>query len=88
MVSARYRVVIEPQAEKALGKLDPQTQTRLRLAIGLLASNPFPPNSRKLVNRVGHRIRVGDYRVIYQVEGEMLLVYVFRLGHRREVFRN
>ena len=88
MVSARYRVIIEPQAEKALGKLDRQTQTRLRLAIGLLASNPFPPNCRKLINRVGYRIRVGDYRVIYQVEGEKLLVYVFKLGHRKDVFRN
>lgn len=88
MVSARFRVVVEPKAEKALRKLDPQSQDKLRLAIRLLASNPLPPNCRKLVNRIGYRIRVGDYRVIYQVEDELLLVYVFKLGHRRDVFRN
>jgi mRNA interferase RelE/StbE len=86
LASVRFRVIIEPKAEEVLSKLDPQTQTKLRLAIGLLASNPYPPNCRKLINQVGYRVRVGDYRVIYQVEGKNLLVYVFKLGHRREIY--
>jgi len=83
---SRYRIEWRPAAARALGKLDPPAQRRLRGAIALLAENPRPPASRPMVGRPGLRLRVGDYRVIYTVGDAVLLVVVVELGHRREVY--
>jgi mRNA interferase RelE/StbE len=52
----------------------------------LLAEDPRPPGARALQGRPGLRVRVGDYRIIYTVEDDVLLVVVVRLGHRRDVY--
>ncbi|MGP8061008.1 MAG: type II toxin-antitoxin system RelE family toxin [Acidimicrobiales bacterium] len=54
--------------------------------IGLLADDPRPPASRPLRGRPGYRVRVGDYRIIYTIADEVLLIVVVALGHRREVY--
>ncbi len=59
---------------------------RIQGAIGLLADDPRPPSSRPLRGRPGYRVRVGDYRIIYTVADDVLLIVVVALGHRREVF--
>lgn len=82
----RYRIELRPHAARSLRKLDPQVQQRFRGAITLLAENPHPPNSRPLRGRPAFRLRVGDYRIIYTVEDDVLLVVVVRLGHRRHVY--
>ncbi|HET7386944.1 MAG TPA: type II toxin-antitoxin system RelE/ParE family toxin [Nocardioidaceae bacterium] len=81
-----YRIEFRPSAAKALRKLDPPVAQRLRGAIALLARDPRPPGSRPLKGRPGFRIRVGDYRVIYTVQDDVLLVVVVRLGHRSHVY--
>jgi mRNA interferase RelE/StbE len=68
-------------------KLPRSVQPRIQGAIELLARDPRPPASRPLVGRDGYRVRVGDYRIIYQIHDEILLVVVVALGHRREVYR-
>lgn len=55
-------------------------------AIALLARIPRPPGARALAGRPGLRVRVGDYRIIYTVIDDVLLVVVVTLGHRREVY--
>lgn len=64
-------------------------QQRIRVAVRGLASNPRPTGTKLLTG--GHegtwRLRVGDYRVLYRIEDDRLLVLVIRLGHRREVYR-
>ncbi len=55
-------------------------------AIALLADDPRPPASRPLRGRPGYRVRVGDYRIIYTVADDVLLIVVVTLGHRREVY--
>jgi len=55
-------------------------------AIALLAEDPRPPAARALKGRPGLRVRVGDYRIIYAVHDDVLLVVVVMLGHRREVY--
>ena len=81
-----YRVEVRPAAIRALRRLDPQMRPRIQGAIALLAQDPRPPGARKLRGRAGLRIRVGDYRIIYTVEDDVLMVVVVTLGHRREVY--
>ncbi len=81
-----YRIELRPAAVRALRKLDPQVRRRVQGAIALLAQDPRPPGARALQGRPGLRVRVGDYRIIYTVEDDVLLVVVVRLGHRRDVY--
>ncbi|MEO6790805.1 MAG: type II toxin-antitoxin system RelE/ParE family toxin [Ornithinibacter sp.] len=82
-----YRIELRPSAVRALRKLDPQVRRRIQGAIALLAHDPRPPGARALQGRPGLRIRVGDYRIIYTVEDDVLLVVVVRLGHRRDIYQ-
>jgi mRNA interferase RelE/StbE len=82
-----YRVRIEKQASKALEKIDGVTRKRIIEVIRSLADNPRPPGSKKMKNRAGWRVRIGDYRVIYGVNDERSIVSVAKIGHRREVYR-
>jgi mRNA interferase RelE/StbE len=81
-----YRIELRPAAVRALRKLDPQVRRRVQGAIALLAQDPRPPGARALQGRPGLRVRVGDYRIIYTVEDDVLLVVVVRLGHRRDIY--
>ena len=85
MAVARYRIELRPAALRALRKVDPQMRERIQGAIALLASDPRPPASRQLRGRPGRRVRVGDYRIIYTIQDDLLLIVVVTLGHRREV---
>ncbi len=60
---------------------------RVQGVITLLAEDPRPPASRPLKGRPAYRVRVGDYRIIYAIEDEVLLVVVVTVGHRRDVYR-
>lgn len=83
-----YRVELRPAAVRALRKLDPPVARRLQGAITLLAQDPRPPASKPLTGRPGRwRVRVGDYRVIYTIDDNVLIVLVLSLGHRRDVYR-
>jgi mRNA interferase RelE/StbE len=81
-----YRIELRPAAARVLRKLDPQIQHRIRGVIALLARDPRPPAACAMRGRPGFRVRVGDYRVIYMIADEVLLVVVVTLGHRREVY--
>jgi len=81
-----YRIEFRPAAVRALRKLDTQVRRRVQGAIALLAQDPRPPGARALQGRPGLRVRVGDYRIIYTVEDDVLLMVVVRLGHRRDVY--
>jgi len=83
---SEYRIELRPAAVRALGKLEPPIHRRVQGVIALLAQEPRPPAARALRGRHGLRIRVGDYRIIYTVTGDVLLVVVVTLGHRREVY--
>ncbi|MGH3600652.1 MAG: type II toxin-antitoxin system RelE family toxin [Pseudonocardiaceae bacterium] len=81
-----YRIELRPGAVRALRKLDPGVRRRVHGAIALLAQDPRPPGARTLQGRPGLCVRVGDYRIIYTIEDDVLLVVVVRLGHRRDVY--
>jgi mRNA interferase RelE/StbE len=82
-----YRIEVRPAAARQLRKLDLQTARRVQGAIALLADDPRPPASRPLTGRPAWRVRVGDYRVIYTIEDDRLVVVVITIGHRRDVYR-
>lgn len=81
-----YRIELRPAAVRALKRIDHQDHDRIRGAIALLAHNPRPPSARALQGRPGLRVRVGDYRIVYTVHDDVLLVLVVTLGHRRDVY--
>ena len=83
---SEYRLELRPTAARALRKLDPQVRQRIQGAIALLAQDPRPPGARALQGRPGLRVRVGDYRISYTVDNDVVLVVVVRLGHRRDVY--
>lgn len=84
---SRYRVEVRPAAVRALRTLDPKMRPRIEGAIALLAEDPRPPASRPLKGRPGYRVRVGDYRIVYTNQDDVLLIIVVSLGHRRWVYR-
>lgn len=81
-----YRIELRPAAVRALRKLDPQARRRVQGAIVLLAQDPRPPGARALRGRPGLRVRVGDYRIIYTIEDDVLVVVVVTLGYRRDSY--
>jgi mRNA interferase RelE/StbE len=83
-----YRIEVAPAALRQLRKLDSQARRRVQAAIELLASEPRPPGATKLSGGEGEwRVRTGDYRIIYEIHDQALLVLVIAVGHRREVYR-
>ena len=82
-----YRVELRPGAAKALRTLDPQVARRVHGAIELLARDPRPPAARRLRGRDARRVRAGDYRLIYTIHDDVLVIVVVAIGHRRDVYR-
>lgn len=81
-----YRIELRPAAVRALKKIDRQDRGRVRGAIALLGDDPRPPGATALRGRPGLRVRVGNYRIIYTVHDDVLLVVVVTLGHRSDVY--
>ena len=83
-----YTVQVQTTAARELAALPRSAQARVRAKIDALAGDPRPPGCAKMAGEDDlYRIRVGDYRVIYAVHDDVLLVIVVRIGHRREVYR-
>jgi len=82
-----YRVEVSRRAAKAVTSLDKPTRRKVLLAIDALSGNPRPPGCRKLAAQEAWRIRVGDYRIVYEIHDQVLLVIVVDVGHRREIYR-
>lgn len=81
-----YEVVVDRQAQKQLDKIPMPYFNRIIKALQNLALNPRPIGSKKLTGRVGYRIRINDYRVIYVIEDKVLIVYVIDIGHRQNIY--
>lgn len=83
-----YAIEISPSAMRQLRKLHRPAQQRVQAAIELLAEQPRPSGATKLVGGAGEwRVRTGDYRIVYEIRDNVLLVLVVAVGHRREIYR-
>lgn len=83
-----YEIFIERRVYKILEKIPKIDRNKIILAIEHLAINPRPVGAKKLTGREGWRIRIGIYRVIYEVEDQICRVLVLDVGHRKEIYRN
>ena len=84
----RYRVLIKPSAVKEIEAV-PRKKDRQRIVsrIEQLGDDPRPVGCQKLSARDRYRIRQGQYRIVYGVEDDQLVVYVIKVGHRKDVYR-
>jgi mRNA interferase RelE/StbE len=83
-----YTILLTRPAHKQLQKCPPAIRPRLITAIDALQHTPRPPGAGALHGLTDtYRIRVGDYRIVYAIHEEQLLILVIRVGHRREVYR-
>jgi mRNA interferase RelE/StbE len=85
---ARYRIEVSATAERQLKRAPRPDQIRILRAIQRLAHEPHPPGCRKLSTYDDvFRIRVGTYRVIYEVRRRQILIVMLKVGHRKDVYR-
>lgn len=83
-----YTVELSNRAKRDLAALSADLQTRIVKALRKLEENPRPSGIEKLKGEDNaYRLRVGDYRILYEVHDKVLLVLVVKVGHRREVYR-
>ncbi|MBU0571351.1 type II toxin-antitoxin system RelE/ParE family toxin [Patescibacteria group bacterium] len=82
-----YRLLLIPSARKDLDALPMKELSRIKDKILLLADDPRPSECLKLTGDGGYRIRKGDYRILYRVNDKEKAVYIYRIKHRREVYR-
>jgi mRNA interferase RelE/StbE len=83
-----YRLEFTPRAARDFKSLDGSVRRRIAQRIDSLANNPYPSGIKKIEGEEElYRLRVGDYRILYQVKKQTLLVLVVRIGHRRDVYR-
>lgn len=88
-MTERYRVELSKDASKELRKLDRTTQERMMKALALLRDHPRPPSVTALKGRQGYlRIRVGNYRIVYTIKDNQLLVLVLTVGHRDSIYKS
>ncbi len=81
-----YSISFSKQALKELQKINEPFYSNIKYAIIDLADNPRPNGCKKLKGRDGYRIRIGNYRVIYEIFDAELIVDVITLGHRKDIY--
>jgi mRNA interferase RelE/StbE len=84
----RYTLEFTASAAREFKKLERAVQRRIAPRIDELVKDPIPPGAKKLRGDPDHyRIRVGDYRIIYRIDGNGVAIVVVKIGHQREVYR-
>ena len=87
MTGKTYTVVVTERVRKIILRLPPGIAIRLEKAMLDLQEDPRPVGCKKLKGRNGYRIRVGNYRIIYEIEDNILRVIVIDAGHRKDIYR-
>ena len=82
-----YRLLILRRAQKELAELPAFSFEKAKTVIYRLAEDPRPRGSRKLTGRDGWRVRVGDYRIIYEVDNVSNSITILHVGHRKDVYK-
>ena len=84
-----YEIQIDKSASKQIKKLPSEIQERIQVKINNLAIEPRPDEVKKLKGREnGYRIRVGDYRILYDIFDDILLIIVVEVGHRSSIYKD
>jgi mRNA interferase RelE/StbE len=81
------RIELKKSAEKEFLALEELIKHRIKSAILALADNPKPNGFKKLQNKDGYRIRVGDYRILYTIDNITETIFIYAIGHRRDIYK-
>lgn len=84
---AKFEITFRPSVTKDTKAIPSHDLKRIIDRINLLADDPRPPGSTKLSGKEYYRIRQGDYRIVYEILDNRLVIVVIKIGHRREVYR-
>jgi len=84
-----YKIIFKKKAVKSLNKLPRNTAKTIREKLDEIAADPYTehPNAKKLQGREGYRLRVGDWRVIYEIQNDQLVILVLKVAPRGEVYK-
>jgi len=85
---AKYKIEIKRSASKELNSLPNKEIKKIINSINQLIENPRPINSKKLSASERYRLRVGDYRILYEIEDLILIFYIIKIAHRKDVYRS
>jgi mRNA interferase RelE/StbE len=83
----KFQVILPRSVQKELDRLPDEVARRMMIRLAGLENDPRPADVKKLKGRDAWRIRVGDYRVIYEIHDRILQIIVITVGHRREIYR-
>jgi len=84
-----YRIEIKNSAAKSLKKITKADRIRIVEKIDSFADNlPNPETTKLKGNNPFHRVRVGDYRIVYEIQEDILVILVVKIGHRKDIYRN
>lgn len=84
---AKYKIRIKPSAVKELEKLPKKALQKIVTKIKSLSDDPRSPGCEKLSGEEKYRIRQGNYRIVYAIEDDILVIFVVKIGHRRDVYK-
>jgi mRNA interferase RelE/StbE len=84
---ARYSIEIKKSAVKELSQIPKKDLVKIVKNINSLADNPRPKGSKKLSREEKYRIRYGTYRILYLIEDDLLVIYVIKVAHRKDIYR-
>ena len=84
---AKYKIQVKKSAEKELGEIPKKELLKILNKIESLSDDPHPTGSIKLTNQEKYRIRVGNYRILYKIEDNILTIFVVKVGHRKDIYR-
>jgi mRNA interferase RelE/StbE len=84
---AKYRIELKKSVLKDFESVPKKDLQRILLAIKSLTDDPHPPRSKKLSGLEQYRLRQGDYRILYSIQDDLLIVFVVAVGHRKEIYR-
>jgi mRNA interferase RelE/StbE len=83
-----YKIEWKQSAKKELKKLDRQIIPRILQTVESLADNPYSSGSKKLIgSNSSYRLRVGYYRIVYNIQSSRLTIEIIKVGHRRDIYR-
>ena len=82
-----YKITFRGRADRQFQQIPPPHFRRIEQAIDGLANDPRPHGAIKLTGETGYRLRIGDYRILYDIDDTAQVITIYRVGHRREVYR-
>ena len=83
-----YSIEIKKSAAREIEALPPRDMCLVVERIGRLAAEPRPRGCEELVGGERYRVRQGDYRIVYSIEDDQLIIWIVKVGHRRDVYRH